>query len=163
MGGAVDVEGNVGNSGVGIQNKYAEWNIYIDPVAANIVLKSGIPIILVPLDATQDVPVTRNFYKALDKNRNTPTANLVYDMLTANLDFINSGGFQFWDSLTAAVFTDQSVVTSFKDVQLVVVEEEGSESGRTKSDSNGAVIKVAVGANHTQFEQLFLTILNWKN
>src|SRR5215216_413097 len=53
MGGAVKVEGNVGNSGVGIQNEYAEWNIYIDPTAANIVFNSGIPIILVPLDATQ--------------------------------------------------------------------------------------------------------------
>ncbi len=162
MGGALEVEGNVGNSGVGIQNQHAEWNIYIDPVAANIVFKSGIPIILVPLDATKDVPVTRNFYKALNKNRNTPTANLVYEMLTANLDLIDSGGFQFWDSLTAAVFTDQSLA-SFKDVQLVVVEEEGLESGRTKPDSNGAMIKVAVGANQNQFEQLFLTILNWKD
>jgi pyrimidine-specific ribonucleoside hydrolase len=61
MGGALKVEGNVGNSGVGIQNEYAEWNIYIDPTAANIVFNSGIPIILVPLDATQHVPVTRNF------------------------------------------------------------------------------------------------------
>jgi pyrimidine-specific ribonucleoside hydrolase len=162
MGGALKVDGNVGNSGVGIQNKYAEWNIYIDPVAANIVFKSGIPINLVPLDATQDVPVTRDFYKVLDKNRNTPAANLVYDLLTANLDFVDSGGFQFWDSLTAAVFTEQSIA-SFKDAQLIVVDKEGSESGRTKSDPNGANVKVAVGANQNQFEQLFLTILNWEH
>jgi inosine-uridine nucleoside N-ribohydrolase len=162
MGGALEVEGNVGNSGVGIQNKYAEWNIYIDPVAANIVFKSGIPMILVPLDATKHVPVTRNFYKALNKNRNTPTANLVYEMLTANLDFIDSGGFQFWDSLTAAVFTDQSIA-SFEDLPLVVVADEGSESGHTKPDSNGTKIKVAVGANQDKFEPLFLTILNWEN
>lgn len=162
MGGALDDEGNVGNSGVGIQNKYAEWNIYIDPVAANIVFKSGIPIILVPLDATSDVPVTRNFYKALGENRNTPTANLVYEILTANLDFVDSGGFQFWDSLTAATATDQNLV-SFEDIQLVVVEEEGSESGRTKRDANGATIKVAVGANENRFEQLFLTVVDWKN
>lgn len=95
MGGALEAEGNVGNSGVEIQNQYAEWNIYIDPVAANIVFNSGIPIILVPLDATKDVPVTRNFYKTLDKNRNTSTANLVYEILTANLGFVDSGGFQF--------------------------------------------------------------------
>jgi pyrimidine-specific ribonucleoside hydrolase len=162
MGGALNVEGNVGNSGVGIDNKYAEWNIYVDPVAANIVLKSGIPVILVPLDATKDVPITRNFYKALEKNRTTPAANLVYDLLTANLDFVDSGGFQFWDSLTAATFTDQSNV-SFQDAQLVVVEQEGPESGRTKSDGNSAKVKVAVSANKNQFKQLFLTILNWKN
>jgi pyrimidine-specific ribonucleoside hydrolase len=162
MGGAVEVEGNVGNSGVGIENKYAEWNIYVDPVAANVVFNSGIPIILVPLDATQDVPVTRNFYNTLDKNRNTPMSNLVYELLTANLDFVDSGGFQFWDSLTAAVYTDPGIA-AFKDVQLVVVEDEGPESGRTKPDSHGTKIKVTVGVNQKKFEQLFLTVLNWKN
>src|SRR5215216_3635684 len=160
MGGAVDVEGNVGNSGAGIQNEHAEWNIYIDPVAANIVFHSGIPITLVPLDATKNVPVTRNFYKVLDKNRTTPTSNLVYQLLTANLGFVDSGGFQFWDSLTAAIFTDPSIAT-FQDMELLVVEEEGSESGRTKNDATGAKIKVAVGAKQDAFEQLFLTILNW--
>ena len=160
MGGAVESKGNVGNSGVNIQNDYAEWNIYIDPVAANIVFKSGIPIILIPLDATDDVPITRNFYKALEKNRNTPAAKLVYDLLTANLDFVDSGGFQFWDSLTSVTFTDQSIV-KFEELNLSVVEEEGPESGHTKQDANGAKIKVAVSADPKKFEPLFLTVLNW--
>jgi len=161
MGGALKVEGNVGNSGVGIQNEYAEWNIYIDPNAANIVFNSSIPIILVPLDATQRVPVTRNFYKALEKNRNTQPANLVYEILTANLGFVDSGGFQFWDSLTAAIFTDQSIAT-FEEVELIVVEEEGPESGRITPASNGSKIKVAMSADRKTFEQILLTILNWK-
>ena len=162
MGGAVKTDGNVGNSGVGIQNEYAEWNIYIDPVAANIVFNSGIPIVLIPLDATEDVPVTRNFYKTLDKNRNTPTASKAYELLTANLDFIDSGGLQFWDTLAATVFTDQSVA-SFEEIQLVVVADEGSESGRTRPDSNSAMIKVAMSADRNKFESVFLTILNWEN
>lgn len=162
MGGAVKVEGNVGNSGVGIQNKYAEWNIYIDPVAANIVFNSGAPIILIPLDATKDVPVTRRFYRALGDNRDTPSANLVYDILTANLGFVDSGGFQFWDSLTSAIFTDQSIA-AFEEMQLTVVEEEGPESGYTKPDPNGAKIKVATSADRSKFEGIFLTILNWEN
>jgi pyrimidine-specific ribonucleoside hydrolase len=160
MGGAVNAEGNVGNSGVGIQNKYAEWNIYIDPTAANIVFTSGIPMILVPLDATQDVPVTRNFYKALEKSRNGPSANLVYDILTANLGFVDSGGFQFWDSLTAAIFTDQSIAT-FEEMELTVVEEEGPESGRTKPASAGSTVKVATSADRGRFEQILLTVWNW--
>lgn len=161
MGGAMEAKGNVGNSGVNIQNEYAEWNIYIDPVAANIVFKAGIPVILIPLDATEDVPVTRNFYKALEKNRNTSAAKLVYEMLSANLDFVDSGGFQFWDSLTAATFTDQTIV-KFEEHNLNVVEEEDPESGRTKQDPNGAKIKVAVSADPKKFERLFLTILNWE-
>jgi len=160
MGGAVESQGNVGNSGVNIQNEHAEWNIFIDPVAANIVFNSGVPILLIPLDATADVPVTRDFYNALEKNRNTPAANLVYELLTANLDFVDSGGFQFWDSLTSATFTDPNIVT-FEEHNLSVVEEEGPESGRTKQDPNGAKIKVAVSADQKKFEQLFLTVLNW--
>jgi inosine-uridine nucleoside N-ribohydrolase len=60
MGGAVEVNGNVGGSGAGIDNRHAEWNIYVDPTAANIVFESGLPMTLVPLDATKDVPVTRS-------------------------------------------------------------------------------------------------------
>jgi purine nucleosidase len=44
MGGAVRREGNV--------TPAAEFNIYADPEAAAIVLRSGIPVTLVPLDAT---------------------------------------------------------------------------------------------------------------
>lgn len=161
MGGAVNVEGNVGNSGVGIQNEYAEWNIYIDPTAANIVFSSGINIILVPLDVTQDVPVTRNFYRVLGENLNTPSANLVYEMLTANLDFVDSGGFQFWDSLTTAIFTDPGIA-KYQEMALTVVEEEGSEIGRTKPASDGSMIKVARTADREQFEQNLITIWNWK-
>jgi len=162
MGGAVNVDGNVGYSGVGIDNKYAEWNIYIDPVAANIVFDSGAPITLVPLDATRDVPVTRKFYNALGNNLNTPSANLVHELLAANLDLVDSGGFQFWDTLTSAIFTDESIA-AFEEFQLSVVEEEGPKSGYTKPDPNGPMIRVATSADRGTFENLLLTILNWEN
>jgi len=162
MGGAVNVDGNVGYSGVGIDNKYAEWNIYIDPVAANIVFDSGAAVTLVPLDATRGVPVTRKFYNALGKNPNTPSVNLVHELLAANLDLVESGGFQFWDTLTSAIFTDESIA-AFEEHQLTVVEEEGSESGYTKPDPNGPMIRVATSADRSTFENLLLTILNWEN
>jgi inosine-uridine nucleoside N-ribohydrolase len=160
MGGAINVPGNVGPSGVGIQNEFAEWNIYIDPAAANIVFASGIPVTLVPLDATREVPVTRAFYRALGDHSNTPPAKLVHEILTANLDFVDSGGFQFWDSLTAAIFTDESL-TTFEEMQLIVMDEEGPESGYTKPAPEGGNIRVATHADKEEFEKLFLTILNW--
>jgi len=162
MGGAVKVDGNVGNSGVDIDNKYAEWNIYIDPSAANIVFDSAAPITLVPLDATRDVPVTRKFYNAIGKNLNTPSANLIHEILTANLDFVDSGGFQFWDTLTSGVFTDESLA-DFEEMHLSVVEEEGPESGYTKPDANGPTVRVVTGADQVKFEGLILTIMNWEN
>ncbi len=60
MGGAVDVEGNV--------SPWAEANIFGDPEAADIVFKSGVPIDLVPLDATLVNIVTREALSALTQN-----------------------------------------------------------------------------------------------
>jgi pyrimidine-specific ribonucleoside hydrolase len=161
MGGAVDVGGNVGPSNVSINNDYAEWNFYVDPQAAGIVLASGVPITLVPLDATRDVPVTRDFYRALGNHRETAGANLVYELMSANLDLIDRGGFEFWDSLTAAIFTDESLA-AFEEMPLTVVQEEGPESGRTVRADSGSSLGVAKSADREGFEQLFLTILNWQ-
>ncbi len=159
MGGAVDMPGNVGQSGVGIDNAVAEWNIYIDPTAANIVLRSGIPVTLVPLDATADVPVTTLFYQRLGNVRESSEANFIYDILTANLDLIESGGFQFWDTLTAAIVTDESLAT-FEMRTVLVVEEEGPQSGYTRPDENGVSVRVATSADRPRFETLLMAVVN---
>lgn len=159
MGGAVDVGGNVGKSGVGIDNEVAEWNIYIDPLAANQVLASGVPVTLVPLDATSHVPITRRFYTTFESWRDTPAGQFMYDVLTAELDFIESGGFQFWDSFTAAVATDETLAR-FEPREIAVVEQEGPESGWTKQTPGGYPVRVAVWGDAEKFEALLLTVLN---
>ena len=60
MGGAFDVAGNTG--------PVAEFNMYVDPEAAERVLHSGIPITLVPLDATQQVALQRSDVARLARN-----------------------------------------------------------------------------------------------
>jgi inosine-uridine nucleoside N-ribohydrolase len=152
MGGAVDVPGNVGNSS-------AEWNIYVDPHAASLVFQSGVPINLIPLDATNQVPVTNDFFKLLKNDHGTPEATFVFDVLTKNKGFIQSGGYYFWDPLAAAILTENSL-TTFETKTLIVIEEEGNDSGRTQSSASGASIRVAVNADGKRFEQLFLDTLN---
>lgn len=80
MGGAVEVPGNIGTSS-NIENEAAGWNFYVDPRAAAEVFTSGAPITLVPLDATNYVPVTMEFYKRLEKDRTTSVAEFVYRVL----------------------------------------------------------------------------------
>ncbi|HEU0294899.1 MAG TPA: nucleoside hydrolase [Anaerolineales bacterium] len=159
MGGAVDVSGNVGNSRAGINNPSAEWNVYVDPHAAAIVFQSGVPITLVPLDATNDVPVTRDFVSRLKNDQGTPEATFVFEVLTQYHDFIRSGGYSFWDPLAASILTENSLAT-FEARTLIVIEEEGIDSGRTQASEAGASIRVAVSADGERFEQLFLDTLN---
>ncbi|NWG07042.1 MAG: nucleoside hydrolase [Chloroflexi bacterium] len=161
MGGAVDVPGNVGFSNADIDNPFADWNIYIDPHAAALVFQSGLLIILIPLDATNHAPVTESFVKRLKNDRQTPEARFVFDLLTKTeyYDFIRSGGYYFWDPLAAAILTDNSLA-AFETKALVVIEEEGRNSGQTLTSENGASIRVAVNADGERFEQLFLDALN---
>jgi pyrimidine-specific ribonucleoside hydrolase len=159
MGGAVDVPGNVGNSRAGINNQTADWNIYVDPHAAALVFQSGVPMTLVPLDATNHGPVTDSFVKRIKNDRQTPEARFVFDLLTKYHDFLRTGGYYFWDPLAAAILTENSLAT-FETKTLIVIEEEGSDSGRTQVSGNGASIRVAVKADGKRFELLFLDTLN---
>jgi len=159
MGGAVEVPGNVGASGVGLENTAAEWNLYVDPHAANLVLQAGAPVTLVPLDATRQAPITPDFYRRLERDRATPEADFVYAVLTEQIDFINSGGYFFWDPLAAAILTDESLA-AFDSRPLSVVETEGPDSGRLLPAAAGAAIRFAVQADGPRFEQIFLDALN---
>ncbi len=161
MGGAVDVPGNVGTSHAGIDNSVAEWNIYVDPRAAAIVLQSGVPVTLVPLDVTNHVPITTNFIERLKKDRKTPEAKFIFEVLskTQYYDFVQSGGYYFWDPLAAAILTDNSLA-AFETRNLTVIEGEGNQSGRTLESDSGAPVRVAVEVEAERFEQLFLDTLN---
>lgn len=159
MGGAVHTAGNVASSGSGIDNQMAEWNIYVDPRAGNIVFRSGAPVTLVSLDATNQARLTADFYERLRANHKSPEATFVFDLYTKNHWLIDSGTIYFWDQLAAAILTDESLATYQKN-NLCVVEEEGKESGWTKSGSGCPEIRVAVAADKSRFEQKFLDTLN---
>jgi len=152
MGGALDVPGNV------IKNDVAEWNIWVDPRAANLVFESGAPVTLVPLDATNQVPTTVFFYDALKQHRTTPEATAVYELLTGSPS-IYRGGTYFWDPATAAILVDESLA-SFATRRLSVVEEGREEQGHVIEGEGGAEVKVATSIDARRFMQDFLSTLN---
>lgn len=158
MGGAVEVAGNVGSSS-NIENEVAEWNIYVDPRAAAEVFGSGAPITLVPLDATNYAPVTMEFYRRLERDRTMSVAEFVYRVLAAQEENVRSGWYYFWDPLAAAIATEEGLGT-FQEISLIVVEEEGAESGRTLESERGIIMRVAMKADRERFEALFLDAVN---
>ncbi|KAM1086782.1 hypothetical protein EV1_012423 [Malus domestica] len=88
-------------------NPYAEFNFLGDPFAAYQVIHSGIPVTLVPLDATNTIPISQNFFEALEKSQNTYEAQYVFQSLKMACDtwfdkqFYTS--YFMWDSFTAGV------------------------------------------------------------
>jgi inosine-uridine nucleoside N-ribohydrolase len=158
MGGAVNVDGNTTIPGVADGNKYAEFNIWIDPEAAQMVFASGAPITLVPLDATNAVPLNNGFMDTLKNDQTAAPAVFTYELLNSNPLFIMSGGYYFWDPLAAGISIDESLAT-FETYSLIV-ETEGDEIGRTLIADDGYSIRVATGADGDAFRALFLDILN---
>lgn len=158
MGGAFGVDGNVGESGMGVSN-FAEWNIFVDPLAAKIVLESGVPVTLVPLDATNHAPVTPAFQQRLAGDATTPEARFVSNVLAQQTQVIASGSYFFWDPFAAAVLVDERL-TKLETRNLVVEIAAGPEEGRIIERQGVRPVRLATSADAAEFEKQFLDALN---
>ncbi len=101
MGGAITVPGNV--------TATAEFNIFADPHAADIVLTSGLPITLVPLDVTRQVRLTRQFLEQMVSDHDTQLIQAIRHM-THHLLHGPQQGMAMHDPLAMAVALDASLV-----------------------------------------------------
>lgn len=144
MGGALDVPGNGTPEGGPAP---AEWNFLADPVAAAEVIASGIPTTLIPLDATNDVPLTRDFVDRLAIREAGP-ANLAAELLAKNQYAV--GVDYLWDQLAAVALLDPSVIEL--EEARVAVETQGPSMGRTVRGAAGTPVTVATGADRAAFE-----------
>ncbi len=151
MGGAVGVPGNI-TWPPGVGNQYAEWNFYVDPHAANIVFRSGLPVTLVALDATNSVPLNLSVAARLGAS---PSAALVRRLIESLLP---STTLYFWDPLAAALLVEPAIGT-YAQRQLAVVEGEGPESGRVVESADGGRISLVTAASRARFESSFASTL----
>ncbi|XP_040995399.1 uncharacterized protein LOC121241621 isoform X1 [Juglans microcarpa x Juglans regia] len=90
-------------------NPNAEFNMFGDPFAAYQVFHSGIPITLVPLDATDTIPISEKFFDTFEQNQNTYEAQYCFQSLKISRDTWFGNQFYtsyfMWDSLAAGVAT----------------------------------------------------------
>ena len=157
MGGAVNVPGNLNGYVPG--NTTAEWNIYIDPAAANIVFDSGIPVILVGLDATNQAQLDEAFYHRFSESTESLEAQFVIQVLDNMQLFIQSGSWYFWDPMAAAILMDESMA-KYGNLSLNVVEEAGNTQGAILSATDGPKIQVAIQASRALFIDEFINTIN---
>ncbi|HEV7976969.1 nucleoside hydrolase [Amycolatopsis sp.] len=161
MGGAVHVPGNLfGEALPGFDNTQ-ELNIWMDPPSARDAFRA-LPVILTPLDATNDVPITQSFVDSIGAGGTTPSARIVHAIMTQPImrDGIALKYFYWWDALAAVMaFDNDGVVTDIRGTRIVVVKH-GPQSGRTAPRADGDRLTVAYNANPARFEQVFLDGLN---
>ena len=129
MGGAVYVPGNLAELDPQTGNTSAEWNIYVDPLAASEVFTSGLNLYLVPLDATDQVTLTRQDTGVWQKGGSIPDfAAEIYDSLMDAWDVDEIG---MWDLVTAEIMLNPGHC-AFTPLRLEVVTAEGSTQGQTR-------------------------------
>jgi inosine-uridine nucleoside N-ribohydrolase len=154
MGGAVRTKGNV--------TPYAEFNIYVDPLAAKIVFESGLPITLVPLDVTHQVCLTPSLIEERIRPINNPfsefTINAIgYDLNTRKFrrgtDLI-----YLHDPLAVCVAIKAGLVQKER-LSLDVETQEGDRFGQILEAAGNPNIEVCLEVDSKGFLDLFLSRL----
>lgn len=98
----------------------SEWNCFIDPVAVEIVLNSGLDITLVPLDATNQAPVEQSFMQRFIASAETPVARFQAVLFKNKLGAVETGEFYFWDPLAAGIALDDSLAVEMRRERISV-------------------------------------------
>lgn len=160
MAGNIDVLGNVYTLPL---NNIAEYNVMADPVAAQAILTSSIPDIrLVPLDATNAVPMTRDYFTDLEAI-SSPEGTFISHLQVRTRDTWFSGpsgffgeelngtqtpesiadGYFLWDPLAAVLATDSGLTEwSFESIDVAVstpidLDNDGALFRTTSEDDGG--------------------------
>lgn len=98
--------------------RLAEYNIWIDPEAAQTVFTSGIPVTMVGIDATDFVPATIAFKEKVRKIKpKDAQAKIIKEIIVNN----DSDFDAFYDPLAALVLLDPSIVTKKLDCAIDIV------------------------------------------
>lgn len=145
MGGALNVPGNIDKIIEGGQDGSAEWNVYWDPIAADRIWRTSIPIILCPLDITNHVPITSEFVMRLARQRRYPIsdlAGLCYALVTHQDYFA-------WDVLTTS-YVGQPDMFQLREWETIILTE-GPSQGRTKVQPGGRKIRALDTVNLDRF------------
>jgi purine nucleosidase len=162
MGGAVHVGGNL-CCGVpdGFDNSQ-EFNFWTDPAAVRGVFDGLRPgaVTLIPLDATNFVPLTEAFDARLAQHPRTGAAAFVAAMVAdpGVADSVPDGFLFWWDPLAAVAATTPGVVGY--ELDRISVIQSGPSMGALVRDHSGALMRVGISADQGQFEAVFLDTLD---
>ena len=160
MGGAVDAAGN-------IEPLYAaEFNTYVDPEALDVLLESGIPLTLVPTDATHGIGLMRSDAREWFVEKGGRAGRFAYDCCQFFMDFtLSQSGFDgayMHDPMATAVVIDPTLMTDAPR-RLYVELKEGPTMGMTipyRPPANVTVEPNCRVASHVQGDRFIEMLLS---
>lgn len=141
MGGAVDVPGNVRTYN---QNGSAEWNVFWDPIAAQQLLTYGLPLVLIPLDVTNQVPVNLAFLRQLARQASHPLSHLAGQFWATTVATIPTYEYTYfmWDVLATSYLAIPEAF-EVETLELAIIPA-GASAGRTlRQPGSGHWVRVA--------------------
>ena len=157
MGGTSDGSGNVSAA--------AEYNIWVDPEAAQTVFNSGMQITMVGWDNSYKYAMLREEEIEKVKSMNTKYADFVVDIQKTlrelTLETYGHDGFDLPDPITMAIAIDNSIIEESQQLHVVVDTRDGITRGQTIVDyfdaENGEQnIRVVTKSSKEKFMELLM-------
>lgn len=157
-----------GSATVGNHSQYGEFNIWVDPHAAEIVFQSGIPVTMFGLNATRQSALTANEMYELEEQE-TSVKGLIQGInhyvfgLRGGKDW--GGDITLHDAITVAYLMDETFAETKP--AYVTCETIGKHTyGQTVCDFKGlcgkaANVEVAMVTHKERFRQMLHTMLNF--
>ncbi|MBU5486177.1 nucleoside hydrolase [Clostridium sp. MSJ-11] len=146
---------------IGNTTPAAEFNIYVDAEAADIVFKSGIPLTMVGLDATHKAVVLEEEINEITSsgNRVSSVVKELFQSCLSVCKLYGAEGAIVHDALAVAAVIDPSIIS--KKEYYVSIETKGELTyGKTVVDiydvtKNKPNVEVALGVDRERFVQMF--------
>jgi inosine-uridine nucleoside N-ribohydrolase len=148
MGGSIYVQGNIESDWPEIHNSVAEWNIWADPQAAREVFATGIPLHLVPIDATNQITWMKSDADAW-KSSAIPETIMAGEFLDWMLDSWSLDSAYIWDLVAATASTDPRLCPEVQ-LPLDVKIEPGPDQGQIILTNETANVWVCLEPNPEQ-------------
>mgnify|MGYP003327075526 FL=1 len=147
--------------GAGNITPNAEFNFWVDPEAARVTLRSGIPIELSPLNVSRKSNLTADWYEKMVEIDNPLTA-LLKETLGKRFEQSPEGSWYMYDQIAVASLIDPSLVTT-KPLYVDVNIDHGISYGVSVGGENiwpgaeGAeAMRVQYGLDWTRFIEMFI-------
>ena len=138
MGGAIHEHGNVGLR--------SEFNLWADPEAAAVVLASGLPVVLIPLDVTRRVRANREFVEILAASEK-PMAGLVASLIESYFEAATHRESRPLHDPCVMLFALSPELFHCEHLELSVSTARNEQGGELAIAAGGASVQVAMRVN----------------